>query len=82
MEANLAHDFLQIQKVAGFPLLTLICLLPTAFAVLVAFLPGEQPGVHKAMGLLGSGLTFVLSLILLGVYDWNLAGFQAVDDYA
>ncbi len=82
MEANLAQDFLQIQKLAGFPLLTLICLLPTLFAILIAFLPGNEPRVHKALGLVGSGITFVFSLALLGVYDWNLAGFQSVDDYS
>ena len=82
MEANLAQDFLQIQKVAGFPLLTLICLLPAAFAILAAFLPGDQPGVHKALGLVGSTITFLLSLLLLGVFDWDIAGFQSVDDYS
>jgi NADH-quinone oxidoreductase subunit M len=81
METQLAQQFLQVQEHAGFPVLTLVCLLPAVFALLVALLPADQPRVHRALGLLGSGLTFVVSLLLVGMYDSNLVGYQAVDDY-
>ena len=82
METELGQQFLQLQQHSGFPVLTLVCLLPAVFALLVALLPADQPRVHRALGLLGSGLTFVVSMLLLGMYDSNLAGYQVVDDYS
>jgi len=76
------NAYLQIQSIADFPLLTGICLLPALFAVLVAFLPGDQPRTARAMGFVGSVITFVVSCGVFGWWDSGLAGYQLVDDYS
>jgi NADH-quinone oxidoreductase subunit M len=76
------NAYLQIQTLADFPLLTLICLLPALFAVLVALLPSDQPGTARALGFTGSIITFVVSLGIFGWWDSSLAGYQIVDDFS
>ncbi len=82
MEANLAQTFSQIQHVAAFPLLTLTCLMPLVFAALGFFLPADQPTAHRALGLLGTLVTFALTLFAFGAFDVSLAGLQLVDNFA
>jgi len=76
------NGYLRILSLAEFPLLTAIALLPAVFAVLVAFLPGDQPRTARAMGFVGSVVTFVVSLAVFGWWDSGLSGYQLVDDYS
>ena len=78
----LASHWLQLGPSSGFPLLTLLCLVPTMFALVAAALPGDQPWAHKALALFGSLVTFGLSLVLYSRVDLSHAGMQAVDDFA
>ena len=76
------NGYLKILALAEFPLLTAIVLLPAVFAVLVAFLPGDQPRTARAMGFVGSLVTFGVSLGVFGWWDSSLSGYQLVDDYS
>ncbi len=78
----MTQDWLQVASTSGFPLLTLLTLLPTAFAVMALLIPGDQPWAHKALGLCGSVAVLVVALATFGVVDTSLVGLQRVDDFS
>ncbi len=62
-----------------FPILSLMTFLPLVGAVLLLFLRGEGEAIHfraKMLALLVSGLTFVLSVVMLMNFDPTVADFQ------
>src|SRR5438067_1478946 len=65
----------------GFPLLTTIVVLPVAGAVAVGLVPRQQTQVIKAVAFIASGVTALLTLYLLGVFDKGDAGFQFVSQH-
>jgi NADH-quinone oxidoreductase subunit M len=62
----------------GFPLLTAIVVVPAAGAAAVALVPRDRTPVVKAIALVASGVTGLLALYLLGVFDKGDGGFQLV----
>ena len=65
-----------------FPLLTLIAVLPLIGAAAVAVVPRDRDGVVRAVTLLASGATGVLTLYLLGVFDRGEPDFQFVSEHS
>ena len=61
--------------ISGF-ILTSIIFLPLFFAVAVLVLPKENERMVKLMGLGGTALTFLVSLILYFGFDTSVLGFQ------
>ncbi len=61
-------------------MLTAIILVPAVGAALVALCPRNQGPLIKAIAAVASGLTGVLTLVLLGAFDQGDAGFQFVVD--
>ncbi len=59
-------------------LLTIIIFLPLAFAAAILFLPKENSRLIKLCGLIGSFVTFFVSVFLFVGYDANKTGFQFV----
>ena len=57
-------------------LLTITIFLPLAFAVFVLFLPREQDGAAKVLGIVGTALTFLVSLGLAFGFNASASGFQ------
>jgi NADH-quinone oxidoreductase subunit M len=66
----------------GFPLLTLIVVLPLVGAAAVAVTPREDEDIVKTITLLASGVTGLLTLYLLGVFDRDEPGFQFVSEHS
>lgn len=62
-------------------ILTIVTFLPLAGAFVIAFLPRAAGGRIRAVALVCSLLTFVVSLGLLLGFDRSAAGFQWVEDY-
>ena len=65
----------------GFPLLTTIVVVPAVGAAVVGAVPRDRKQVIKAVALLASGLTGILTLYLLGVFDKSDGGFQFVSQH-
>jgi len=82
MDPVFTQDWLLVATKGGFPLLTLLTLLPTAFAIIAFILPGDQPWAHKALGLAGSLTVLLVALAVWGGFDPNVVGLQRVDDFA
>jgi len=82
METALARSVMHLETFSGFPLLSLLVVLPGIFAILGAFLPADAHRLHRALALTGSILTFVISLFVWARFNTALAGFQLVDDFA
>ena len=59
-----------------FPILSLLILLPAAVAAVIAALPGNSVGAIRLVALVGSGATFVVSLVVLALFVAGDAGFQ------
>ncbi len=81
MDSSMAQNWLQVTSTSAFPLLTLLCLVPSLFAVAALFLPGDQPWAHKANSLVGSLVTAALSLVIFSRVDTSHAGLQVVDKF-
>jgi NADH-quinone oxidoreductase subunit M len=62
----------------GFPLLTLLLFMPLAGVVLVALSP-RNDALLKRLGLLASGATFVISLVVFARFETGEASFQLVE---
>lgn len=60
-------------------LLTLILCMPLLGALSIGLIKSEKERFYHWLAAFWTGLTFVLSLIMLGRYDMNAAGFQFVD---
>ncbi len=57
-------------------ILTTTIFLPLLFAVILLFLPKERVRTVKLTGLIGTVLTFLVSLVLFFGFDASIAGFQ------
>jgi len=57
-------------------ILTTTIFLPLLFAVILLFLPKERVRAVKLTGLIGTALTFLVSLVLYFGFDASVAGFQ------
>ena len=66
----------------GFPILTMLVVVPAVGAVLTALVPKRRPELVRLVGLLASVLTAVLSIWLLVDFDSDDAGFQFVTKHA
>ncbi len=65
-----------------FPLLTLLILTPILGAVILAFVPREEHGAHRAISVSVSCLVFALSIPLASEFDNAATGFQWVESLA
>ena len=63
---------------AGFPILTMLIVIPAVGAALTALSPRRRPELVRLVGLLASVLTGALSIWLLVEFDTDDAGFQFV----
>jgi NADH-quinone oxidoreductase subunit M len=63
-------------------LLTAIIVVPAIGAAVIALIPRDQEAAIKGVAALASGVTAVLALWALGVFDRGDAGFQMVTDHA
>ena len=81
MDANLSQTWLQTVSGGGFPLLTVLTLLPTLFALGCLLIPGEQPWAHKALGFTGSLVVLLVALAVFAGVNVAVPGMQLVDDY-
>ena len=68
-----------IETMAQFPLLSLVTFLPLAGVIMVAFVPREQEGTLRNVGLGFSLLTFLVSLGIYVGFDGRLAGLQMLE---
>ncbi|MFN2504092.1 MAG: NuoM family protein [Acidimicrobiales bacterium] len=66
----------------GFPLLTILVLIPAVGAAAIALTPRDDDDIVRVIALLASGATGLLSLYLLGVFDRDDPGFQFVTDHS
>ncbi len=82
MHEVLTQTWLYPVSGGGFPLLTLLVLLPTVFAVMQLLIPGEHGWAHKALGLAGSLAVLLVAMVVFGAVDPGIAGMQRVDDFA
>ena len=82
VQAVMVQNWLQFHDLAGFPLLTVLTLLPLAFGLVALLMPDDAPTLHKAWSFVGSLVTLAVALVLLGVFDRTAVGFQHVDDYS
>ncbi len=62
----------------GFPILTMLIVVPVVGAVLTALVPKRRPELVRLVGLLASVLTAALSIWLLVEFDKDDPGFQFV----
>jgi NADH-quinone oxidoreductase subunit M len=65
----------------GFPLLTLIILLPAIGAAAVGLTPRGEDGILKTLVALASGATLLLTIYLLFEFDTGDSGFQFVSEH-
>ena len=82
METTFAQTWLQFQSHGGFPLLTLLCALPTLFALVALMVPGEHGAVHKAISLGGSLLTLLVGVLVYQQFNLSSQTMQLADDFA
>ncbi|HTL84473.1 MAG TPA: NADH-quinone oxidoreductase subunit M [Acidimicrobiia bacterium] len=66
----------------GFPLLSVLILLPLGGAVLVGLTPRERPDVGRAVGYVTSAAVFAMALYLLVQFDTSKVGYQFVDQHS
>jgi len=62
----------------GFPLLTVIVLMPAGAALLVAAVPRSRPDVARVVGLIAALATGVLTVVLAVQFEGGQAGYQFV----
>ncbi len=63
----------------GFPLLSLIILMPLIAAVAIAFVPRRNVAVIRGGTLIFSMVLFLMSLLFYMDFNWTQRGFQFVD---
>ncbi len=61
------------------PILTLLIAVPAATVLAVGLLPSADTRAHRLTALVGSFITFVLSLVALAAFEAGEAGFQLVE---
>ena len=66
----------------GFPILTIITVLPLIGAVAVAAVPRDDEQITRGVTFLVSVATGILTLYLLAVFDREEAGFQFVTEHS
>jgi NADH-quinone oxidoreductase subunit M len=81
MDGTFTQAWLQTVSGGGFPTLTVLTLLPMLFAIFALFIPGELGFAHKAMSLVGSLITGLVGLVVLGQFDRGAVGLQMVDNF-
>ncbi|GMV39500.1 MAG: hypothetical protein AMXMBFR64_12160 [Myxococcales bacterium] len=70
---------MQVETVAGFPILTIVTFIPLLGALLLALVPRGQALLIRNIALGVSALGFVFSLRILADFDVTAAGFQMVE---
>ncbi|MBU1100306.1 MAG: NADH-quinone oxidoreductase subunit M [Bacteroidetes bacterium] len=65
----------------GFPILSLLTFLPVLGMVIILFLKKEQEKEIKYTALIVTGLQVILAAILLGNYDYSMAGINDVNSF-
>lgn len=70
---------MQIETLAGFPILTIVTFIPMLGALLLALVPRGQALLIRNIALGVSALGFLFSLRILADFDASLAGFQMVE---
>lgn len=63
----------------NFPILSTILIVPTITVLLILFTKPEQKNTIRVISLIGTGITFLLSIILMFIYDKNQGGVQFVE---
>ena len=61
--------------------LSTMTLAPFIAALIIMLIPSERPGITRAVALVASVISFVLSLVVFVGYDWHQAGFQFREAY-
>lgn len=64
----------------NFPILSAILIIPTITVILILFTKPEQKNTIRVISLIGTGITFILSIILLFIYDRNTGGVQFIEN--
>lgn len=64
----------------NFPILSAILIIPTITVILILFTKPEQKNTIRIISLIGTGITFILSIILLFIYDRNTGGVQFIEN--
>lgn len=64
----------------NFPILSTILIVPTITVLLILFTKPEQKNTIRVISLIGTGITFLLSIILMFIYDKNQGGVQFVEN--
>lgn len=61
--------------------LSTMTLAPFTAALVIMLIPSQRPGLTRAVALVASVISFVLSLVVFAGYDWHRAGFQFREAY-
>ncbi|MCX7771413.1 MAG: NADH-quinone oxidoreductase subunit M, partial [Proteobacteria bacterium] len=64
----------------NFPILSTILIIPTITVLLILFTKPEQKNTIRVLSLTGTGITFILSIILMFIYDRSTGGVQFVEN--
>ena len=72
---------MQIETLAGFPILTVVTFIPLLGALLLALVPKEQTLLIRNIALGVAALGFLFSLRILADFDDSRAGFQLVEQH-
>ena len=65
---------------ADLPLLSILIVLPAVAALVVAFVPKERAETIRVLTLIGTVVTFVVSLALIPAFEVGEPGFQLTED--
>lgn len=63
----------------NFPILSTILIVPTLTVLLILFTKPEQKNTIRVISLIGTGITFLLSILLMFKYDKNVGGIQFME---
>ena len=63
----------------GFPILSLIMLMPVITAIILLFVPQREGRAMKAIPIVFMGLNLLLSIYLFAAYDVTAGGMQFVE---
>ncbi len=61
--------------------LSTMTLAPFMAALIIMLIPSDRPGATRAVALVASVISFVLSILVFAGYDWRQAGFQFREAY-
>ena len=63
----------------NFPILTLLLVSPLVFGVVILLLPAANKNAPRWLALVGSGILFLLSVVVYFSFNKNLPGYQFVE---